>query len=120
MPTTTTQPRPLRSADVVMELIASAAPHLLEHAFMDRSWIWICNINLSGEANKATREKLKEIGFRFSMQGHIMPDGKTVGKWGHCTLRPQPFKRHRNGVVPTRDQQPEPEDVAAQLRAMGL
>lgn len=109
--------RSLRSADEVMTEVNERVPHLVPHCFMDRSWIWVCGVDLRGKDNEPVRTALKEIGFRFSPAPHVMPDGETTGHWAHSCTRPMHNKRRR------RDQSKleQPEDpMAAELRALGL
>ena len=80
--------RQARSPEDVMALVNERIPHLVERMFMDREWIWYCGPSLAGEDNKATREALKEFGFRYAMKPHLMPDGQTTGTWGNSCTRP--------------------------------
>lgn len=105
-----------RSADEVMEEVSERVPHILPHCFMDRDWIWVCNVDLRGEVNKPTRETLKEIGFRFSPGGHLMPDGTTRGTWGHSCSKPAFPKRRPATAKYSRME----DDPAALLRSLGL
>jgi len=107
--------RPARSVDDVMGEVNERLPHLVKHCFLDRDWIWICGVDLRGEHNKATREVLGRngIGFRFSPGGHVMPDGKTVGHWGHSCSRPS-FPRRRPAI------QPKSRTEATSLADLGL
>lgn len=95
----TTTHRPRRSVDEVMQEVSERIPHLLPSMFLDRDWIWLCGVDLRGEQNLATRTALKEIGFRFSPGGHKMPDGVTVGHWGHSCSRPAFPKRKGNAAA---------------------
>lgn len=85
-----------RSIEEVMDDVQARVPHLTNQMFLDRNWVWYCGPSLAGAENKATREALKEIGFRFSREGHLMPDGVTTGTWGHSCLKPKPMfpRRH--------------------------
>lgn len=102
-----------------MQQVSARLPHLVAHCFLDRDWIWLCDIDLSGDENKDTRAVLKEIGFRFCPKGHVMPDGKTLGTWSHSCRHPI-FRRRaaqakRHGVSDD-----EPEDCANLFRELGL
>ncbi len=108
-----------RSIDEVMTVLSTKAPHLLEKCFVDRDWIWICNVDLRGEANVPTREVIKELGFRFSPGGHVMQDGQTRGHWGHSCLKPM-GPRRRKGGVKQEDEKEETTDLAAAFRALGM
>lgn len=89
--------------------------------FLDRDWVWLCGVDLRGEHNAATREALKEIGFRFSPGGHTMPDGVTVGKWGHSCSKPA-FPKRRSGAAETHARRTaRQEDGAGDIfRSLGL
>lgn len=91
--------RPRRTIDEVMQEVSERTPHLLQSMFLDRDWVWLCGVDLRGEHNAATREALKEIGFRFSPGGHTMPDGVTVGHWGHSANKPAFPKRKGNAAT---------------------
>lgn len=108
MKTTTRQ---LLSTEEVMQRVYEQTPHLTEHMYEDRAWIWYCGPSLQGEHNKATREALKEIGFRFSPGGHLMPDNETRGTWGHSCDRPM-FNRRKPKA--------KEEDAVSTLEALGL
>lgn len=113
-------PRPRRSAAEVMTEVSERLPHLEKHMFMDRDWIWVCNINLSGAQNKDTRETLKEIGFRFSMKGHVMQDGATVGTWSHsCNVQHKGRGQEESTQQPSRDAEAQP-DIAKMFTDLGL
>lgn len=107
-----------RSADTVMQEVSERAPEVLEHCFMDRDWIWYCGPALTGEANRATREALKKIGFRFSPGGHAMPDGKTTGHWGHSCQAPK-FPRRKPKALP-KDRTDSAKDLGALFRGLGM
>lgn len=94
-----------------MAQVFEQTPSLTEHMYVDRDWIWYCGPSLQGEHNRATREALKEIGFRFSPGGHIMPDGETRGTWGHSCQRP---------MFPKRKAKPTEESALATLESFGL
>jgi hypothetical protein len=106
-----------RSVEEVMSQMSERVPHLLEKCFMDRDWIWICNVDLRGEANVPTREFIKELGFRFSPGGHLMQDGKTRGHWGHSCLKPMGPRRRKGGVTQEKE---EETDLAAAFRSLGM
>lgn len=112
--------RVLRTVEEVMTLIAEQVPALVEHAYLDRDWVWICKVNLSGGANLPARTALKSIGFRFSPEGHLMPDGATRGHWGHCCTKPM-FPKRRGSVGGKRPPGiDEDEDLLKQLESLGL
>ena len=85
------------SADEVMSQLAERAPHLVEHCYLDRSWIWYCGPSLQKDA--AARTVLKELGFRYSPAGHEMPDGVTRGSWGHSCQKPM-FPKRKVAATP--------------------
>lgn len=64
---------------------------------MDREWVWYCGPSLQGKP--ADRQVLKDLGFRFSPDGHMMPDGETLGSWGHSCQRSM-FPKRRDGSKP--------------------
>jgi hypothetical protein len=103
---TKTPPRPRLSTAEVMQQVSERAPQLVPHCFLDRDWIWLCNVDLRGDANKPAREALKQIGFRFSPKGHVMQDGVTIGTWSHSCQRPcfpRRFIKHKGSA-------PEPDE----------
>lgn len=81
----------------IMERLGSKAPHLAENCYLDREWVWYCGPSL--RENPADRAVLKEMGFRWSKAGHLMPDGKTVGTWGHSCQKPM-FPRRKKPSTP--------------------
>ncbi len=95
-----------------MQQVYEEAPRLIEHMYVDRDWIWYCGPSLQGESNRSTREAIKEIGFRFSPGGHLMPDGVTRGTWGHSCQRPMFPKR--------KGARPKTETEVPSLEALGL
>jgi hypothetical protein len=105
-----------RSVDDVMQEVNERAPHLVDNCFIDRDWIWVCSVDLRGTHNEATRTALKEIGFRFSPGGHIMPDGVTRGHWGHSCQKPTGVRR-KPAHPKNRITQEDPADM---LRSLGL
>lgn len=82
----------MTTEEVVAEVLRKC-PSLVEHMFLDREWVWYCGPSLKNNAE--VRTALSEIGFRFSPKGHLMPDGETIGSWGHSCLRPI-FARRQN------------------------
>ena len=102
----------------VQEAIATRIPDLAEYLQSDREWLWYCGPSLAGEGNKPIREALKEIGFRFTPGGHLMPDGETKGSWGHSCHHPiRKFKqRPRN----SEEEPAEQFDPLAAFAAMGM
>lgn len=80
------EPRP---ASEVMADIAAQMPALVGRFHMDRDWLWYCGPSLAGDNNKATRENLSALGFRYAPRGHTMQDGVTVGSWSHSCEAPR-------------------------------
>lgn len=107
--------RPRLSSEDVMARLAELAPNLVEHCRMDREWIWYLGPSLQGEQNRATREIIKSLCFRFSPGGHVMPDGATKGHWGNACLRPTPTRR-KSASRTTDDQ----DYIISQLADLGL
>ena len=112
--------RQLRSADEVMAEVSERAPSLLDHCFMDRDWIWVCGVDLRGEHNLKIREAIKEIGFRFSPGGHVMPDGQTRGHWGHSCTRPMHPRRRHEQRTTTTVAALKSDDLASMFSDLGL
>ena len=71
------------------ELTAAAGDRPIE-VEQDRSWLGLTG-GLRGDENKAFRDAIKSIGFRFAKQDHTLPSGK-VARWGHSCTRPLPNK----------------------------
>lgn len=114
-----TPTKPRQSKEQVIAALEEQTTGLLEHMYEDRDWIWYCGPALTGKANAAIRNVLKNLGFRFSPKGHLMPDGETIGTWGHSCQRPMFPKRRRHPT--TRDHETEVEDHAQTgLAALGL
>lgn len=90
----TKKPREKKTPDAVMAEVEAKVPGLAIYIEADRDWLWYCGPSLAGSANKAKREALKEIGFRFAKNGHETERG-SLGSWGHACLHPIPFKRRR-------------------------
>ena len=115
---TTLNPR--LTSEQVMQLVFDTTKGIVDHCYTDRDWIWYCGPSLQGEVNKSTREALKAIGFRFAFAGHLMPDGKTRGTWGHSCHKPT--ATFRKGAVRAghsrRAATPPPVDHLAALAAM--
>jgi hypothetical protein len=84
-----------RSAAAVMADVKKQLPALASHCYLDRSWIWYCGPALSGDKNKATRETLSLLGFRYAPRGHVMQDGTTQGSWSHSC--DHPLRRFKGG-----------------------
>lgn len=103
-----------------MAEVKKRLPSLAPHCVMDRAWIWVCGIDLRGDDNKPTRETLKEIGFRFAREPHLMPDGQTVGHWAHSCERPMFRRRERHKSNRPMPSDPSIDDMADQLKALGL
>lgn len=108
--------RPRLSSEDVMAQLTELAPHLVEHCRMDREWIWYCGPSLQGEGNRATREIIKQLCFRFSPGGHVMADG-AKGHWGNACLRPTPTRRKSASRT---DHATEQDFIISQLADLGL
>lgn len=96
----------------VMAQLGAKAPHLAENCYIDRDWVWYCGPSLQPKPDD--RAILKELGFRWSKGGHQMPDGVTVGSWGHSCQKPMFPRRKQHStaaVTPVVDEE---------LAAMGL
>lgn len=109
--------RPRLPIDEVMAQVQARLPALVPHCYLDGEWIWYCGPSLAGADNAATRETLKEIGFRFAFKGHVMRDSAghpttTVGTWGHSCQRPLPPRRR--GRQPT-ESESAPSSPSASL-----
>lgn len=78
-------------SEAVLEWLGNRFPSLAPDAEQEREWVWL-STDLRGDHNKATREELKEYGFRFAKKGHPLPSGRE-GRWAHACLKPIPFKR---------------------------
>lgn len=63
------------------------------HVERERDWIWIAGDFYS---SPATREVMKEMGFKYKKENHVLPSGK-VAHWAHCCMHPTPFKRKGKG-----------------------
>lgn len=101
-------------AEVVLEWLTSHFPALAEKVEQERDWVWLA-ADLRGEENKATRDAIKEYGFRFAKKGHPLPSGRE-GTWAHACTRPLPFKRKGKPGQPEKT----PEEILAEkLEAMG-
>lgn len=87
-------------------------PQLHADAELERDWCWL-STDLRGDHNKATREAIKQFGFRFAKRGHPLPSGKE-GRWGHSCTKPIPFHR-KSGASNTHH---KAEPVAAQSVAI--
>ena len=90
--------KPTQQVNEVMKRVSQETPALVQHMFLDGEWVWYCGPSLAGADNKALRESLKEIGFRFCFKGHPMkgPDGQVTnvkGSWGHSCAKPMGFRR---------------------------
>ncbi len=103
----------------VLGWLAANWPDLHEVAETERAWVWL-PVDLRGDHNKAKREALKEFGFRFAFRGHPLPSGKN-GTWGHCCMRPMPFKRKGQRKEPNHtnhnQQASEPDPIEAEMLA---
>lgn len=100
------EPRPATS---VMADVWRLIPAVAKACYIDRSWIWYCGPSLQGEANRATRETLSLLGFRFAPKGHVMQDGVTRGSWSHSCDKPlrRIFKKGVGGNNLQSDEQAE-------------
>ena len=109
-----------RPAIEVMADVQAAAPKLVPFMFMDGAWIWYCGPSL--KEDEAARRALSTIGFRFAKRGHVMPDKRTRGYWGHSCDRPTRTHRHQGGPThnkPEETEAPAPTfDAAAILAAL--
>jgi hypothetical protein len=79
----------------VLEWLQKNHPELHAKAVIERSWIWLAEVNLSGEENKEKREAIKDFGFIFKNPqrgAHVLPDGRK-SNWAHHCEAPIPFKR---------------------------
>lgn len=89
--------------DEVLAWLQEHHPELAAVAEVERAWVWL-PVDLRGDNNKATRESIKEFGFRWAKHGHVLPSGRT-GTWGHSADHPTRFKRHgkdnRNNTAKT-------------------
>ena len=83
------------SQSEVLAWLKEKHPELHAKSGLDRNWVWVA-YDLRGDQNKATRESIKEFGFRFAKKGHALENGK-IAMWGHCCDRPMPFKRKGGG-----------------------
>lgn len=104
-------PRPRLAIDEVMGQIAARLPALTPHMFLDGDWVWYCGPSLAGADNKPVRETLKEIGFRFAINGHRMRDAQgndtaIMGTWGHSCHHPTPPRRNIQRTGREADEQP--------------
>lgn len=95
-------PRPRLPIDEVMAQLQAKLPALVLHMFLDGEWVWYCGPSLAGDTNKPTRETLKEMGFRFAFNGHVMKDAEgnatdLTGSWGNSCQHPTPTRR-RSGT----------------------
>ena len=116
-------PRPM--AEVLAD-VEKHLPALVAHCYVDRDWLWYCGPSLAGDHNKATRETLSALGFRYAPKGHTMQDGETVGSWSHSCEAPRGrmfrkgsrnFSQHTN----TNNQHDEPAfDPIGALAALGV
>jgi hypothetical protein len=101
--------------DQVLAWLLIHYPQLHADAAVDRNWVWLTT-NLSGEANRQTREAIKAFGFRFAKHFHTLPDGR-VGTWGHCCTTPIPFRHHKGAAGSTggggavQREEPEPDET---------
>lgn len=109
----------------VLDWLTEHFPALADSVEPDRNWLWLADVDLRGESNKAMREALKLAGFRWAKGGHPLPSGR-VGIWGHSCLAPTPFRRRGKGskVVKTDFSEPCSESdaeamLAARLAAIG-
>ena len=113
-------PRPM--AEVLAD-VEKHLPALVAHCYVDRDWLWYCGPSLAGDHNKATRETLSALGFRYAPKGHTMQDGATVGSWSHSCAEPRKriFRRrnfhHTNNNQ--HDEQPAFDPIGA-LAALGV
>ena len=103
----------LKQPNDVLTWLQANHPSLHTAAEFDRSWLWLAGVDLRGDHNKATREAIKQFGFRFAKRGHPLPSGKE-GRWGHSCTKPIPF--HRKSGASTTHHKAEP--VAAQSVAI--
>ena len=86
MTTPNREPRPMAE---VMDDLKAQLPDLIGHFYTDRSWLWYCGPSLAGDNNKATRETLSALGFRYAPRGHQMANGLTTGSWSHSCEAPR-------------------------------
>ena len=87
--------RPAIPATDVLKWLADNHPELHAKAVAERDWVWLAEVNLSGDHNKATRESLTGFGFVFKSlkrPAHLLPDGRGA-RWAHHGSKPIPFKR---------------------------
>jgi hypothetical protein len=102
----------------VLEFLMKNHPDLHAKVEIERDWIWLADVNLSGEANKPVRESLKAFGFQYKFSGdHPLPSGKT-SRWSHHCLRPIPRWCKKKKGEDSKHPPSHTEDVAA--AALGL
>lgn len=103
-------------AGTVLAWLKEHHPLLFEDAMIDRAWVWI-TANLSGPEHKATRQAIKEYGFRWAKHGHPLPNGAT-GTWGHACTKPIPFKKgSRQNSAPHQPTEPANDEELMALLA---
>lgn len=109
---------PIPQTDV-LNWLAFNHPKLSLDSEIDREWVWI-STDLRGEEHKATREAIKQYGFRFAKRGHALPSGKQAF-WGHCCTKPLPFRRHKKPGQPMPDtESPADEMIASAANFFGI
>lgn len=104
-------PPVLKSIEQVLAELESKHPDLVQHAEVERSWLWLA-VDLRGDHNKAVRESIgkRGIGFIFAANGHPLPSGRT-GTWAHHGQAPRRFKR-KGKKSTSNQQQPASEESA--------
>lgn len=88
-------------------------PALHAVAEVDRNWVWIA---ADLRADEATRNSIKDYGFRFARRGgHPLPSG-AMGAWAHSCDRPTPGKfKRRNQQLSQPKAEAEPEAESENL-----
>jgi hypothetical protein len=93
---------------------------------MDRSWCWVvspetapvhqikggCKCEACQE-RAAIRERLKEIGFRFAFQPHILKSGAT-SRWGHNCGHATRYRKNKGGSDKAPRETEKPDDDLAE------
>lgn len=82
----------------VLEWMHSHHPHLHTCIEIERHWLWLAGVNLSGKENEAIRAELKSQGWQYKPSGdHVLPSGKTA-RWAHHAEHPIPYFRKGKGA----------------------